>query len=145
MGGGALDTAKIYQYNKTVGIGRKAVDLSGSRPADKASPSKSERKIMMKFADCLAKIDNSKDWDVRFYEEKPMFGPIIRMVTDRLVALLHEWGSSGRNIPATDKQVYGIMFANRLDGRTYLVDDSEVMTFSQLMQALYDRVHQQDA
>ena len=99
----------------------------------------------MKFADCLAKIDNSKDWDVRFYEEKPMFGPIIRTVTDRLSALLREWGNNGRNIPANEKQVYGIMFANRLDGRTYLVDDSEVMTFSQLMQALHDRLHQENA
>lgn len=98
----------------------------------------------MKFADCLAKIDNSKDWDVRFYEEKPMFGPIIRMVTDRLVALLHEWGSSG-NRPGSDKPVYGIMFANRLDGRTYLVDDSELMTFAELMQALSERVKQLNA
>lgn len=49
------------------------------------------------------------------------------------------------DIPANEKQVYGIMFANRLDGRTYLVDDSEVMTFSQLMQALHDRLHQENA
>lgn len=98
----------------------------------------------MKFADCLSKIDNAKDWDIRFYEEKPVFGPIIRMVTDRLSALLREYGNSGRNIPATDKQVYGIMFANRLDGRTYLVDDSEVMTFSQMMLALAEQVRHHD-
>lgn len=86
----------------------------------------------MKLADCLSKISDPKEWDIRFYEDQPLTRPFIHTVTDNLANLHREWVNAGPGLSGSMKNVYGIMFAN-YDGRVYLVDDSEFITFEDLM------------
>lgn len=93
----------------------------------------------MKLADCLQKIDDIQNWEIRFYEEQPLTRPIIHTVTDNLHRLFHGWVRGGPGLSDNQKYIYGITFSD-CEGRVYLVNDSEYMTFEELMQKIKNLV-----
>ena len=87
----------------------------------------------MKLVDCLRKVDNPDTWGIRFYEDQPLTRPYIHTITDNLGNLYREWVNAGPNLSGNQKYIYGIMIAAP-DGRVFLVDDAEYITFEQLME-----------
>lgn len=90
----------------------------------------------MKLVACLDRIDDMRQWDVRFYEDQPLVKPQMHTITDKLDVLYREWFKAGPGRSGDVKGIFGVMFSNREDGRTFLVDDCEVMTFEDLMHAV---------
>ncbi len=93
----------------------------------------------MKLASCLEKIDDIQNWEIRFYEDQPLVRPNVHTVTDNLHRLFHGWLRGGPGLSGNQKYIYGIMFAD-YQGHVYLVDDSEYLTFEQLMQQIEEQV-----
>lgn len=87
----------------------------------------------MRLADCLQKIDDMNAWEIRFYEEQPRSRPIIHTVTDNLHRLFRGWLKGGPNSSGSQGYVYAITFSD-YHGHVYLIDDSEYMTFQELME-----------
>ncbi|MCD8004841.1 MAG: hypothetical protein LUD69_02740 [Oscillospiraceae bacterium] len=97
----------------------------------------------MRLAECLAKIDNISDWEIRFYEEQPLLRPTVHTVTDNLHRLFRGWLKGGSEASGNQEYVYGIMFSD-YQGHVYLVNDNEYLTFGELMEEIRAQVVDRD-